>query len=148
MTFVIITFFESTNFLNFDRGYFSLCSSLTGLSTTIQLRIDSSYPAQACVWKFHPQLYNLKWIVEWQCEKSLQWLLTFFEDGNKLKLYSVINPSLKPHRKFYKTWTKQWIPVTIFINLPAETLSRKQPFQMTEPECHPFQFSVMNYYRR
>ena len=36
-----------------DRGSSSLCSSLRGLSSTIQLRIDSSQPAQACPWKFH-----------------------------------------------------------------------------------------------
>ena len=36
-----------------DRGSSSLCSGLRGLSSTIQLRIDSSQPAQACPWKFH-----------------------------------------------------------------------------------------------
>ena len=36
-----------------DRGSSSLCSSLRGLSSTIQLRIDSSQPARACPRKFH-----------------------------------------------------------------------------------------------
>ena len=41
-----------------DRGLLSLCSSLRGLSSTIQLRIDSSQPAQACPWKFHNAAYT------------------------------------------------------------------------------------------
>ena len=36
-----------------DRGSPRLCSSLRGLSSTTQLRIDSSQPAQACPGKFH-----------------------------------------------------------------------------------------------
>ena len=36
-----------------DRGSPSLCISLRGLSSTIQLKIDSSQPARACPWKFH-----------------------------------------------------------------------------------------------
>ena len=75
-------------------------------------------------------------------------LRSFCEQLVPKKISFEITWPLKPPRKFYKTWMKQWIPVTIFIDLPAETLSRKQPFQMTEPECHPFQFSVMNYYRK
>ena len=40
-----------------DRGSSSLCSSLRGLNSTIQLRIDSYQPAQACPWKFHNPVY-------------------------------------------------------------------------------------------
>ena len=36
-----------------DRGSSSLCSSLRGLNSTIQLRIDSYQPVHACPWKFH-----------------------------------------------------------------------------------------------
>ena len=41
-----------------DRGSSSLCSSLRGLNSTIQLRIDSYQPAQACPWKFHNPVYT------------------------------------------------------------------------------------------
>jgi hypothetical protein len=39
--------------VHFNRGLSSHCSSFRGLRSTIQLRIDSSLPAQACPWKFH-----------------------------------------------------------------------------------------------
>ena len=41
-----------------DRGSPSLCSSLGGLSSTIQLRIDSSQPARNCPWKFHHAVHT------------------------------------------------------------------------------------------
>ena len=41
------------------RGSSSLCSSLRGLNSTIQLRIDSYQPAQACPWKFHNPVYAI-----------------------------------------------------------------------------------------
>ena len=37
--------------------YLDLCSSLRGLSSTIQLRMDNSQPAKACPWKFHNVAY-------------------------------------------------------------------------------------------
>ena len=45
-----------------ERGSPSLCSSLRGLSSTIQLRIDSSQPAQACPWKFHNAAHTTRYI--------------------------------------------------------------------------------------
>ena len=42
-----------------DRGSSSLCSSLRGLNSTIQLRIDSSQPARACPWKFHNAAHTI-----------------------------------------------------------------------------------------
>ena len=42
-----------------DRGSSSLCSSLRGLNSTIQLRIDSYQPAHACPWKFHNPVYTI-----------------------------------------------------------------------------------------
>ena len=41
-----------------DTGLPSLCSSLRGLNSTIQLRIDSYQPTQACPWKFHNAVYT------------------------------------------------------------------------------------------
>ena len=42
-----------------NRGSSSLCSSLRGLNSTIQLRIDSYQPAQACPWKYHNAVYTI-----------------------------------------------------------------------------------------
>ena len=42
-----------------DRGSSSLCSSLRGLNSTIQLRIVSYQPAQVCPWKFHNPFYAI-----------------------------------------------------------------------------------------
>ena len=45
--------------IKIDRGSSSLCSSLRGLNSTIQLRIDSYKSAQACPWKFHNAVYTI-----------------------------------------------------------------------------------------
>ena len=53
-----------------DRGSSSLCSSLRGLNSTIQLRIDSSQPARACPWKFHNAAHtNVDWVWLNLCKK-------------------------------------------------------------------------------
>ena len=53
-----------------DRGSSSLCSSLRGLNSTIQLRIDSYQPAQACPWKFHNPVYANGYV--FPCHKKFQ----------------------------------------------------------------------------
>ena len=65
------------NFSNkyFDRGGLpSLCSSLRGLSSTIQLRIGSSQPARACPWKFHNAAHTNMYVED--IEKHLNYLPT------------------------------------------------------------------------
>ena len=50
----ILTIFDKENWCwKSIFPIFCLCSSLRGLSSTIQLRIDSYHLAQTCSWKFH-----------------------------------------------------------------------------------------------
>ena len=70
-----------------DRGSSSLCSSLRGLNSTIQLRIDSSQPAQACPWKFHNAVYAImqakndwrRMMYDIQCDEKTMQSKNFFE---------------------------------------------------------------------
>ena len=55
-----------------NRSLSSLCSSLRGLNSTIQLRIDSYQLAQACPWKFHNAVYT-----------TIQYSITYTQGGTK-----------------------------------------------------------------
>ena len=80
-----------------DRGSSSLCSSLTGLNSTIQLRIDNYQPAQACPWKFHNPVYaNVSWWYrEYRFPKASQ-TCSDFENAWKMKsLFRYVAPKIK-----------------------------------------------------
>ena len=55
-----------------DRGSPSLCSSLRGLSSTIQLRIDSSQPARGCPRIFHHAAHTNKYWWDFVQKKEVQ----------------------------------------------------------------------------
>ena len=94
-----------------DRGSSSLCSSLRGLNSTIQLRIDSYQPAQACPWKFHNPVYAIIHLPFHQLKNTcncfeliLSSFLVFMRFLWKHSSYSGINSSNCIDRSLDRFW--------------------------------------------